>query len=476
MLVNDLDNLKTILHSAEKLSEKYLSSLNERATSIANPTVIWPALPENGSGALATMDLFENIFLPNIVASSGPRYWGFVTGGSTPAAIMGDWLTSVFDQNTQNASGAGDCSALLEFQVVNLLLELFGLPNDFMGACVTGATMANFSGLAVARQWYGKQKGVDIAREGLFEKIPVFTATAHSSAIKSLAMLGMGSSNLNIVPCLPDREAMDMDSLKAMLPADKKSPFIIVASGGTVNSVDFDDLSAIAALKAEHNCWIHVDAAFGGFAACSEHFRHLLRGWEQADSITIDFHKWLNVPYDSAMIFTRKEHAGLQMQTFQNSSAPYLGNPWEQFNYLNYVPENSRRFRALPIWFTLMAYGKSGYRDLVEKNIHIANLLAEKLVATGYFQLAAPVRLNTVCFRIHPDQTSKIQTTALLKKLNEKGELFMTPTVYRGESCIRAALVNYRTTEQDIELAMNAIMKAVDLICNTKPEPTNHPN
>ncbi|MBC6492309.1 pyridoxal phosphate-dependent decarboxylase family protein [Flavihumibacter stibioxidans] len=464
MLSEDLADIKNILHAAEQLSERYLSSLNERPTAVAAPSVDWPNLPERGMGALSTQELFERIFLPNIVASSGPRYWGFVTGGSTPASIMGDWLTSVFDQNTQNTTGAGDCSALLEIQTVKLLLELFGLPDEFMGGCVTGATMSNFSGMAVARQWYGHQKGIDIAREGIQEKIPVYTATAHSSTIKAMSMLGMGSSNLTLVPCLPGREAMDMEALKSLLPADKNKPFIIVASGGTVNSVDFDDLSVLEAIRAEYNCWIHVDAAFGGFAACSDQFRHLLKGWEHADSITIDFHKWLNVPYDNAMIFTRKEHAALQMQTFQNSSAPYLGNPWEQFNYLNYGPENSRRFRALPVWFTLMAYGRKGYQQLVENNIRLANLFAGKLVATGYFQLAAPVRLNTVCFRIHPDHANHLQTTTLLKKLNEEGKLFMTPTVYNGEPCIRAALVNYRTTDTDIEIALNAVLDAVKQI------------
>lgn len=459
----DLPELPSILEKTLGLANEFLMGLKDRATAITAPKPDWLPLPETGYGAMAVQELFPKQFLPLIVASAGPRYWGFVTGGTTPAALAGDWLTSVFDQNTQHTTGAGDCSALLEIQTVQLLLDLLGLPDDFMGACVSGATMSNFTGMAVARQWYGRRRGIDIAREGLQESIPVFAATPHSSSIKALSMLGMGSSNLREVPCLPGREAMDMQVLNDIIPTNG-TPFIIIASGGTVNSVDFDDLEELARIRSRHHCWVHIDAAFGGFAACSPAYRHLLAGWEHADSITVDFHKWLNVPYDSAMIFTRKEHAQLQMETFQNSAAPYLGDPWAQFSYLNYVPENSRRFRALPAWFTLMAYGRQGYQKMVENNIRLANLLADKLTAGGWFRLLAPVRLNTVCFTIGEEHTKKLSIPGLLQELNKGGVVFMTPSVYKGESCIRAALVNYRTTENDIEIAMTAIEEAIHAI------------
>ncbi|MCF1713459.1 pyridoxal-dependent decarboxylase [Flavihumibacter sp. RY-1] len=464
----DLQQLAEILEAAKDAGAAYLKELPDRATTSHPGALNWPALPENGSGALNTLAQFKNLFYPYIVASSGPRYWGFVTGGGTPAAILGDWLTSVFDQNAQLSTGIGDASALLEIQTGKLLLDLFGLPENFMGSFVTGATMANFTGLAVARQWAGQQLGQDIARDGLRVSIPVYSAAPHSSSLKALAMLGMGSANIEIIPTLPDREAMDVQALLEKLPADPNQPFILIASGGTVNSVDFDDLAAIAQLKQTRNCWIHIDAAFGAFAALSEKHAHLLNGWKLADSITVDFHKWLNVPYDSAMIFTRKEHAVYQVQSFQNSAAPYLGNPWEQFSYLNYVPENSRRFRALPVWFSLMAYGKAGYRELVENCITLANEFGSRLLETDYFRLLAPVRLNTVCFQPDPQKTNGLTIPELLNELNRDGLVFMTPSVYKGESCIRAALVNYRTTAKDIDIALTAIVKAVEKISNLK--------
>lgn len=454
----DIDQLAQLLDAARKMGEEHLQQLSDHPTSTNPENINWPDLPETGLGALDTLEIFRSLFYPHIVASSGPRYWGFVTGGTTPASIMGDWLSAVFDQNTQLTSGKGDASALLEIQTVELLLDLFELPASFMGAFVTGATMANFSGLAVARQWAGKQMGLDIARDGLRIQLPVYSAQPHSSSLKALSMLGMGSSTIQLVPTISDREAIDIQALRNLLPSDKKQPIILFASAGTVNSVDFDNLQALADLKKEYNCWIHVDAAFGGFAALSKEHKQLLNGWELADSITVDFHKWLNVPYDSAMIFTRKEHAALQIQTFQNSSAPYLGNPWEQFSYLNYVPENSRRFRALPVWFSLMAYGKSGYQSIVEESIEMANYLADQLLQTGYFQLLSPVRLNTVCFQPKPESFS---VTEFLDELNKEAIIFMTASQYKGETCIRAALVNFRTNRSEVDKAMESIHRVI---------------
>ncbi len=460
VLQKDIDEFSSLLQSVKDLSSSYLATINQRVTSKSNPLFDMPALPTNGLGYLQTQQLFETEFLENIVASSGPRYWGFVTGGSTPAAIAGDWLTAVFDQNTQSEKGNGDISAALELHTIKLLLQLFNLPDDFMGAFVTGATMSNFTGLAVARQWIGKQQGYDVAIDGIKKPIKIYTAVPHSSAVKSLAMLGIGSSNISIIPTLPDRECMDTEAFENILSKNQKEPFIIIASGGTVNTVDFDDMQFIASLKNKYNFWWHIDAAFGGFAACSPTHKYLLEGWQNADSITIDNHKWLNVPYDSAVIFTRKEHAALQVQTFQNSNASYLGDLLENFTYLNYVPENSRRFRALPAWFTLMAYGKEGYTQIVEENIALAKQMGEAISNSKGFELAAPVRLNTVCFTLENTANAKEKITKLLGYLNISGRVFMTPTVYQNRFCIRAAFVNFRTTENDIKIAINELMKA----------------
>ena len=466
LLQHELKNLAAILDTAKDQSIAYLRDLNTAPTSNTQlPTAAPAQLPQEGLGTFHTMAEFEQRLKPLMVASSGPRYWGFVTGGTTPAAIVGDWLTSTFDQNTQSTSGQGGVSALIEQETISLLLQLFQLPPTFLGGFVTGATMSNFTCLAVARQWAGKQKGVDIAKEGVAPGIKILSATPHSSSIKSLAMLGLGSKNYIAVTVEEgNREAMDMRDLETKLAAHAGEPCIVISSGGTVNTVDFDNMKAIAALKEKYHFWWHIDAAFGAFAACSPQYRHLLAGWEAADSITVDGHKWLNVPYDNAIFLVKEQYKHLQVETFQNSNAPYLGDPLENFTYLNFLPENSRRFRALPAWFTLKAYGSEGYQHIVENSIALSQLLGEKVNTSKEFELLAPVRLNTVCFTLAGEKASADHVKTFLTTLNNRGKVFMTPTVYKGKTGLRAALVNWRTTEEDVNLVWEELQAVYQMI------------
>lgn len=449
----DLLQFPELLEKVKEQGLAYLSQIADRPTHTSLPLSLTDHLPEEGVGALAALAQFNQRFEPTIVATTGPRYWGFVTGGSTPAAVVGDWLTSIYDQNSFATQGQGDLSARLELETIQLLLDLFGLPKDFLGGFVTGATMSNFTCLAVGRQWLGKQLGKDFAKEGVTGQLPVLTATPHSSAIKSLSLLGMGSSRYTRVNVMPgNREAIDITDLEQKLAALNGQPCLVLSSGGTVNTVDFDDFRAIAQLKQRYDFWWHIDAAFGGFAACSPAHKHLLAGWEEADSITVDCHKWLNVPYESAVFFVKEKHRLLQVETFQNSNAPYLGDPLDNFSYMNFLPENSRRLKALPAWFTLVAYGKAGYRKMVEDCIQHARQLGAFVAESPYFELLAPVRLNTVCFTL-AGEANQEKLTAFVSRLNDTGKVFMTPTVYNGKKGIRAALVNWRTRTTDITLA-----------------------
>ncbi len=462
VLQTDFTALDTILKETQIEAFRFLRSIDNVSTQPSHNIINSTNLPNEGLGAAASLAQFQQVFTPIISASSGPRYWGFVTGGATPAALMGDWLATAYDQNTQRYNLGGDCSAIIEKHALELCKALFGLPQYFSGGFVTGATMSNFTCLAVARQWAGKQQQIDIAREGIGSaKIIVMSAEPHSSAIKCLGMLGLGSNNIVAIKKLDgNREAIDIVDLTTKLEQYKGHAIILIASGGTVNTVDYDDMDAIALLQKQYNFWWHIDAAFGAFAACSKAHAHKLNGWQHADSITIDNHKWMNVPYENALFFIQQKYAQLQMQSFQNSNAPYLGNPEENFSYANYLPENSRRLKALPVWFTLMAYGKKGYEAIVDNSIALANAFATGITANNYFELLAPVRLNTVCFTI---KNNEANVHAFLEALNATGKVFMTPTVYNGRKGIRAAFVNWRTTADDVAMVVGLMDNIVKM-------------
>ena len=464
VLQHDLNDLENILEKTKQQGIDFLNDLENIPTSNKNSIDYNRELNELGLGSLAALKEFNERLAPLMVASPGPRYWGFVTGGSTPASIVGDWLASVYDQNTQAIKAQGGASALIEFETINLLLQLFNLPDSFLGGFVTGATMSNFTSLGVARQWFGKQLGKDFAKNGISEPINILTATPHSSSIKSLAMLGIGSNNFTTVKTIEgNREAIDIDDLEKNIQNLNGKPFILISSAGTVNTADFDDFKVISKLKEKYNFWWHIDAAFGGFAAVSDKFKHLVQGWEGADSITIDCHKWLNVPYESAFYLIKKEYASLQVETFQNSNAPYLGNPLENFNYLNVLPENSRRLRALPVWFSLLAYGKEGFCYIVENSVSMANHFGNELIEDGNFELMAPIRLNNVCFTLKGNHNQE-KVSEFLTLLNDKGKVFMTPTVYQNRKGIRASFVNWRTNETDIKVVIDEMKETLNAL------------
>ncbi|MBZ4041682.1 pyridoxal phosphate-dependent decarboxylase family protein [Flavobacterium hibisci] len=455
VLQHDLNNFENILEKTKKQGIDFLNNLGNIPTSNKKSIDHSRELNELGLGSLAALEEFNARLAPLMVASSGPRYWGFVTGGSTPASIVGDWLTSIYDQNTQAVKAQGGVSALIEFETINLLLQLLELPKSFLGGFVTGATMSNFTCLGVARQWFGIQFGKDFAKNGISENLNIFSATPHSSSIKALSMLGIGSQNYTAIKTIEgNREAIDIVDLKKNIKSLNGKPFILISSAATVNTADFDDFEAISKLKEKYDFWWHIDAAFGGFAAVSDKYKHLVKGWEGADSITIDCHKWLNVPYESAFYLIKEQHTALQIETFQNSNAPYLGNPLENFNYLNVLPENSRRLRALPVWFSLLAYGKEGFQDIVENSVSLALDFGNALSNEGNFKLLAPIHLNNVCFTLKGEDNQE-KVSQFLTNLNDTGKVFMTPTVYQDIKGIRASFVNWRTNKEDVVAVVN---------------------
>lgn len=451
VLAADLAALPDVLDTTRRYAADVLAGLGERPVSPA-VTADPRALPVVGRGFQGALAEFTERWADGFAASAGPRYLGFVTGGATPAAVAGDWLTGAFDQNPASRSGA-EAATELERETVRWLAELFGV-DGHSGAFVSGATMSNFVGLAIAREWLGEQRGVSVAEQGVaaLGEVTVLSGSPHSSVYKALSMLGLGRGCVRLVPTLPDREAVDVEALEEVL-GSAPGPVVVVANAGTVNTVDFDDLRALVALRERYPFWLHVDAAFGGFAALSGEHAHLVDGLAEADSVCVDLHKWLNVPYDSAVQFTRRRD--LQVRVFQNAAA-YLGLPTDDPDFVHLTPQNSRRLRALSVWFALAAYGREGHRDVVERCVRQARRFGAMLAGTAGVRLPAPVRLNVVCFAVEG-----VDVGVVLERVNGSGEAFLTPTVHAGQPALRAAFSNWRTTDEDTDRVYAAIVKAL---------------
>lgn len=454
-LAVDRDRLPVLLEAASVYASSIVEGLDSAPVAVP-PTALEPStLSAAGIGAERALQLFKTSIAPYLSASAGPRHLGFVIGGATPAAVIGDWLVAVFDQNPVSQLD-GSAALQLERDTVTMLRNLFGLPDQFSGSFVSGATMSNFVGLALAREWAGRERGIRVSDEGVaaLPRITILAATPHSSSIKALSMLGLGRRMWQEVACLPGREAMDMSALERLL-EESEGPCVVIASAGTVNTGDFDDFKQLACLKETHGFWLHVDAAFGGFASVSPELKPLLEGWECADSICLDLHKWLNVPYDSAVAFTR--HRDLQVDVF-SSVAAYLGQPSQDPEPIHLVPETSHRWRALPAWFSLIAYGTEGYREIVERDCLLARTLGERIQQSELFDLLAPVRLNIVCFTARDPGVSD----RLIAAVRDSGRTFVTPTVLRGTAGIRAAFSNWRTTDSDLDVVWEALVSAAE--------------
>jgi len=417
-------------------------------------------LPDVGCEPAAALDEWLRRAEPGIVASPGPRFFGFVNGGSTPAALAGDWLASAIDQNA-GMWLASPAAAQTELTVLRWLQELFGLPAEWHGALTSGATMANLVGLASARQWAGQRLGFDPAVDGLagHPPIPVISSTEiHASAVKALGTLGLGRGSVRKLPAIDG--AIDITALQETL-ATIVGPAIVVANAGEVNTGAFDDINAVANVCEMHEggTWLHVDGAFGLFASVSPRFSHLNRGIERADSVGADGHKWLNVPYDCGFAFVRDGDA---LRAAFNAAGAYIapgpGIGWDPHTH---VPEMSRRFRALAAWCSLRAYGREGYREMVERSVDNASAFAGWIERTDGIELMAPAPLNIVCFRYVPTGMANDETDAFNREavaaIQRDGRAFVTGTIWNGRAAIRAAFDNWATTARDVEILQSVV-------------------
>jgi glutamate/tyrosine decarboxylase-like PLP-dependent enzyme len=430
-------------------AKHYLAELDDSAVLPARGGRFEGALPDEGDGALTALG--ELVAGADIATrSSGPRFFHFVTGGTTPAALAADWLTSLLDQNSFSAVSS-PYGTQLEDVAIAWLLDLFELPDSWGGVLTTGATMANFVGLAAARRWWAEQHGVDLDERGFagLPAVPVFSSEyVHASARKALAMLGIGRESVRVV---------DLAGLERGLAGLAGDPAIVVGNAGDVNTGDFDPLARFAGLAEEHGAWLHVDGAFGLFARLTPRAAALAEGVERAQSVIADGHKWLNVPYDCGFAFVRD--AAYLRPPFQLTGA-YL--PTDE----RPSPEASRRARALAVWASLRAYGRSGYREMVERHLELAQRLSRRVDETPELERLAETKLNIVCFRARPPDLDEHELDELNLALGEEilndGRVFFGTTRYQGKVAFRPAIVNWRTSERDVDLLLDVLLELLD--------------
>lgn len=419
-------------------------------------------LPENGCGAAAAIE--ELVRLNDVAGSNtgGPRCYHFVIGGSTPAAQAADLLATAYEAITYTwiLSPAG---VAMERQALDWLKELLGLPANWAGIMVTGATMANFVCLAAARQWWGEQHGVDVSESGLagLPRIPVLTSGfVHASTLKVLALQGIGRANVQRF-VRDDVGRLDIEAMTRALNALAGQPAIVVVNAGEVNAGEFDPVEDVVDLARQHNCWVHVDGAFGLFAAVSPRTAHLVAGVEKADSATVDGHKWLNVPYDSGYAFARDY--GLLARAFRYS-ADYLPDENDARPTPGAIgPESSRRARSFAVWATLKAYGREGHRAIVEHCLDIAQYFAEVVAKTPELELMNDPQLNIVSFRYNPGGLNDSRLDALNQQLGDAviddGRFLVGTSKLGARTIFRPAFSNWRTREEDVEALASVIVQ-----------------
>jgi glutamate/tyrosine decarboxylase-like PLP-dependent enzyme len=418
-------------------------------------------LPEHEEDPLAVIDAIAEAGRMGTVASQGPRYFGFVTGGSIPAAIAADWLVSAWDQNAQMFV-MSPIAAVVEQIVAGWLKELFALPPSWSVGFVTGAQMANFTALAAARHHLLAQAGWDVERHGLFGAPPievVVSDESHRTISTALRMLGMGAERVRRVETdahgrmRPDRLA---DALRS------SGPCLVCAQAGNVNTGAFDPLEEIAALARRRGAWLHVDGAFGLWAAASESKRSLVGGINQADSIATDGHKWL-VPYDSGLVFTAHPDAHQQSLV---APAYYIQMTPGEREPRSFTPDESRRARGFPLYAALRALGRPGVRDIVDRCCDLAVRMESCLAGHDHVRILNDVVLNQVLVQFRTpggdEDAAAALTQSVIERVQADGTCWVGGTKWHDQVAMRVSVSNWSTTADDIDRSAAAILAALD--------------
>ncbi len=454
-----------LLRHAAEVAIAYRSSIPGRRVGPARGVtaddlraMVGHPLPEAGEEPRAVIDGLVAAIEPGLVTLGSPRYFGFVIGGSVPAALAADWLTSTWDQNA-NLYLASPAAAVVEEVVGGWLTDLLGLPAGCSVGFTTGTTMAHFTGLAAARHRVLRTVGWDVEEDGLSGAPPIQVivgADVHSSLVKALRMVGFGRGRAIRIPT--DEEGrMRPSELQRVLAELAPGPTIVCAQAGEVNTGAFDPLDKVAdAVATRPGAWLHVDGAFGLWAAAAPGMRSRLDGHDRADSWTTDAHKWLNVPYDSGLVFVRDAAAH---RAAMGITAAYLpAAEGAERDPIDYVPEMSRRARAFGVYAALRSLGRAGVAEMVERTCAVARRMADGLAAEPGVDVLNEVVLNQVLVRFDGDDAL---TRDVVARVQDDGTAWLGGTVFHGRAAMRISVSNWATTEADGDRSVAAIVRCL---------------
>lgn len=454
------------LSTAAQYAHTYLTGLDDRpvaarADATAVRELLGDTLPEHGEDPDTVVSALADGMEPGLVAGAGPRHFGFVIGGVLPAALAADWLVSAWDQCAAFHS-LSPAAAAIEDITAGWVLDVLGLPSTASVGFVTGGQGANTTCLAAARHAVLAAAGWDVERAGLIGAPPVRILCgeqAHVTIDTALRFLGLGAETAIRIPA--DRQGrMDPQALQQLL-ASGSGPAIVCAQAGNVSTGAFDDFEPIADACAEHGAWLHIDGAFGLWAAAAPGTRHLTRGTQRADSWAVDAHKWLNVPYDAAMAIVADPRAHLAAMSL---AGPYLVADPGQRDSTNFVPESSRRARAVPVYAALRSLGRRGLADLIERNCAQARRMADRLSTIPGAEVLNDVVLNQVLLRLPGgDDANRAAVTAVQRD----GTCWLGGTTWHGDYVIRVSFSNWATTDGDVDRSAEAIIAAARAVAGS---------
>jgi glutamate/tyrosine decarboxylase-like PLP-dependent enzyme len=425
------------------------------------------ALPQHGSDPEDLLAYFEKNIQPYPLGHINPRFFAWVNSPAAPISVIGEFLAASMNSST---AGGDQSSVYLEHAVLDWLKEIMGLPLSSGGILVSGGSMASTVGLAVMRNV--KAASGDVRARGMQkENAPMIVYTSsegHSCIQKAVELLGIGSDNLRRIPVDADYR-MDVAQLARQIQIDREMglrPVCVAASAGTVNSGAIDPLDEIADLCQSEGLWFHVDGAYGGIGILSEQSGHLYKGIERADSLGIDPHKWMYMPVECGCALVRDRQA---MRDTFSAVAPYLRDDRQMPWFSEFGPQQSRGFRALKLWLAMKQVGVEGYRRLISRDIQLARLLREKIQARPALELLSDGPISVTCFRCRPAGVSDLDdfNRAVTAIVQAKGDVYMTSTQLNGIFVLRANIINFRTSEADLDFLLDAVEQAAAEVMST---------